>query len=173
VELEPVFENDEIIAVGLNSARRVPFYGGGRLSERQVTRAAARLKSAPEGLLKVVVTHHPFDLPEAHRERDLIGRSGVAMRRLADAGVDLFLAGHLHVSHVGHAAERYELAGHSALVVQAGTMSMRTRGEANTMNVLNVSPAQMILERYTWDESRESFAASWRQTFHRTEHGWF
>src|SRR6185503_563266 len=65
-ELEPVFENDEIVAVGLNSARSVPFHGGGRLNHSQVTRAAARLQSAAEHAVRIVVTHHPFDLPDTH-----------------------------------------------------------------------------------------------------------
>ena len=52
----------------------------------------------------------------------------MAMGHLAAVGADLFLAGHIHVSHVGHTAERYRIEGHSALVVQAGTMSTRGRG---------------------------------------------
>jgi hypothetical protein len=32
------------------------------------------------------------------------------------------------------AADRYRIAGHSALVVQAGTLSTRGRGELNTFN---------------------------------------
>ena len=103
------------------SARRSILPGGaGRLNEGQVERAAARLKSAAPGVVRVVLTHHPFDLPEGHGERHLIGRSQMAMARLATVGADLFLAGHLHASHVGHTAERYKIAGHSALVVQAG-----------------------------------------------------
>src|SRR5450759_1376260 len=46
-DLEPVYQNDEMIAVGLNSARALPFHGGGRLNGAQVARAAARLRSAP------------------------------------------------------------------------------------------------------------------------------
>ena len=80
---------------------------------------AARLSSARAGAIKIVVTHHPFDLPDTHGDEHLVGRSDMAMRRLADAGADVFLAGHLHVSHIGHTAARYQIAGHSALVVQA------------------------------------------------------
>ena len=49
-DLEPVFEGDGFIAVGLNSARNFPFHGGGRLNEAQVVRAAERLASAPAGI---------------------------------------------------------------------------------------------------------------------------
>jgi 3',5'-cyclic AMP phosphodiesterase CpdA len=172
-ELEPVYESDEMIAVGLNSARGFPFHGGGRLNEAQVARAAARLKSAPRGAVRMVVTHHPFDLPDTHGQEHLIGRSDMAMRLLADAGVDVFLAGHLHVSHVGHTAARYRIAGHSALVVQAGTISMRHRGELNTLNVLRVTPTHIEIERQSWNDADQSFARSWAKTFHRTSDGWF
>jgi 3',5'-cyclic AMP phosphodiesterase CpdA len=171
--LEPVYESDELIAVGLNSARPFPFHGGGRLNQRQVARAAAKLKSAPPGAVKIVVTHHPFDLPETHGDEHLIGRSDMAMRQLSDAGADVFLAGHLHVSHVGHTAARYRIAGQSALVVQAGTISARGRGELNTINVLRLTRAEILVERHTWDQSGHVFQGSWSKRFHRTPEGWF
>lgn len=97
----------------------------------------------------------------------------MAMRQLADAGADVFLAGHLHVSHVGRTATRYRIAGHSALVVQAGTLSTRGRGELNTINLLRLTRKQIQIERYTWDESGHVFKSSWIRVFHRTPEGWF
>ena len=172
-ELEPAFENEQMIAVGLNSARTFPFHGGGRLNEAQVARAAARLRAAADHAVRIVVTHHPFDLPETHADKHLVGRSDMAMRQLAAAGADVFLAGHLHVSHVGHSARRYRIAGHSALVIQAGTMSTRIRGEASTMNVLRLAPEQIEIERYSWDETAQSFQVTWNGAFRRTADGWF
>jgi 3',5'-cyclic AMP phosphodiesterase CpdA len=172
-ELEPAFENAQMIAVGLNSARAFPLHGGGRLNDAQVARAAARLKSAPVDAVRIVVTHHPFDLPDTHGDEHLVGRSGMAMEQLASAGADVFLAGHLHVSHVGHSAQRYQIAGHSALVVQAGTLSMRRRGEPNTLNVLRVASTQIEIERYSWDDAALSFQVTWNGAFRRTGDGWF
>src|SRR5258706_3334705 len=54
-DLEPVFQDGEVIVVGLNSARSLPFHGGGRLSEAQVTRAAARLAGAPPDAVRIVL----------------------------------------------------------------------------------------------------------------------
>jgi 3',5'-cyclic AMP phosphodiesterase CpdA len=170
--LEPVFENDEIIAIGLNSARVLPLRGAGRLNQQQVARGAARLRLAPPDAIKIVVTHHPFDLPEGHRADHLIGRADTAMQHLAAAGADIFLAGHLHVSHVGHTATRYQIAGYSALVVQAGTMSTRNRGELNTMNVLRVARPRISVERYSWDEAGQLFQSGWRAEFQHTGDGW-
>lgn len=171
-DLEPVFEGDKMIAVGLNSARSLPFHGGGRLNAAQVARAAARLQSAPADAVKIVVTHHPFDVPEGHGDAHVIGRAGMAMERLAAVGADLFLAGHLHPSHVGHSAERYQIAGHSALVVQAGTLSTRERGELNSFNVLRLARPHITVERYAWDEAQQMFFGAWSGTFQHTPEGW-
>ncbi len=172
-DLEPVFQDEEIIVVGLNSARRAILPGGaGRLNEGQVERAAASLKSAGPGVVRVVLTHHPFDLPGDQGERHLIGRSQMAMAQLATVGADLFLAGHLHVSHVGHTAERYKIAGHSALVVQAGTMSTRGRGEPTSFNVVHLARPEITVERLTWDEGRQTFLSSWSEQFRPGPEGW-
>jgi 3',5'-cyclic AMP phosphodiesterase CpdA len=171
-DLEPVHDAGEVIAVGMNSARSLPFHGGGRLNEAQVAGAAARLRAADREAIKIVVTHHPFDLPAGHRRGDLIGRSDMAMQQLAAAGADVFLAGHLHVSHVGHSAERYRIAGHSALVVQAGTLSTRERGEMNTFNVLRLERSRITVERHSWHEPAFAFQPSWTGTFHHGPDGW-
>jgi 3',5'-cyclic AMP phosphodiesterase CpdA len=167
-----VFVDDELIAVGLNSARSIIAGGGGRLNQTQVAHAAARLRSAAPELVRIVVTHHPFDLPEGHRKTDLIGRSQMAMTQFAGVSADLFLAGHLHVSHVSRSVERYQIAGHSALVVQAGTMSTRGRGEPNSFNVLRVARDCISVSRQTWDEAHQAFLMAWSRDFQRTSDGW-
>ena len=96
----------------------------------------------------------------------------MAMARLAEVGADLFLAGHLHVSHIGHTAERYNIAGHSALVVQAGTLSTRGRGEMNTFNVLRLAGPQMSVERYGWAGGTGGFSQTFEGSFRRTDQGW-
>jgi len=171
-DLEPTFESEEMIPVGLNSALAFPFHGGGRLNEAQVARAAGRLRSGGNRAVKVVVTHHPFDLPATHADEHLIGRADMAMRELAEAGADVFLAGHLHVSHVGTTATRYQLGGRSALIVQAGTMSTRYRGELNTLNVLDLTRDRIAIRRHTWDEPAGAFQVSWERSFDRAPDGW-
>lgn len=170
-DLEPMVADDEIAVVGLNSVRAALMRGGGRLNANQVERAAARLQSAGSRL-KAVVTHHPFDLPAGAPERHLVGRSVMAMTTLARAGADLFLAGHLHRAHIGETATRYRIAGHSALVVQAGTVSTRQRGEPASFNVLRVSPNRIEVEPRTWRSAAGEFQRAAVSSFVRSAEGW-
>jgi 3',5'-cyclic AMP phosphodiesterase CpdA len=170
-DVEPVHVDEEIAVMGLNSARALTF-GRGRLNASQISRAAERLRGVDPRLVKVIVTHHPFDLPDAYGAEHLVGRAKAAMAKFAEAGADLFLAGHLHVSHIGRTAERYKIAGHSALVVQAGTISARLRGEPNSFNVLRVNRPDISVARHTWDGARQTFVTGTARTFRHREEGW-
>jgi 3',5'-cyclic AMP phosphodiesterase CpdA len=170
-DLEPSHVDEEIAVIGLNSARALTF-GRGRLNQRQIDRAAERLRGVDQRLIKIVVTHHPFDLPDDYGAEHLVGRARHAMAEFAKVGADLFLAGHLHVSHIGRTAERYKIAGHNALVVQAGTISARLRGEPNSFNVLRVNRPDITVARHTWDDAAQEFVAGPARRFRHGDQGW-
>jgi 3',5'-cyclic AMP phosphodiesterase CpdA len=170
-DLEPVFQDDEIVVVGVNTARSFT-WGEGRISRIQVAAALQRLKAVPAGVSKIVVTHHPFDLPPGVDERRLLGRARMAMAEFASVGAELFLSGHLHLSHVSHSAERYRIAGHSALIVQAGTVSMRGRGEEPSFNVLRLDGRQLSLGRFVWNATEGRFQAVAGGEYVREADGW-
>jgi 3',5'-cyclic AMP phosphodiesterase CpdA len=97
----------------------------------------------------------------------------MAMEMLADCGADLFLAGHLHISHTGQTAKRYQIKGHSALVVQAGTAtSSRSRGEANSFNLIRLQHPQISVERVMWKPGTGAFALASTEQFQHTPDGW-
>lgn len=170
-DLSPVHRDDEMIVVGVNTARAWT-WGEGRINARQVDDVVAHLSGAPRDLIRIVVTHHPFDLPEEVREERLLGRATMAMAKLSAAGADLFLAGHLHISHIGHTAERYQVAGHSALVVQAGTVSTRSRGEQPSFNVLRIQRPEISVARLVWDQTAGAFSETAESRYRHTEGGW-
>jgi len=170
-DLDPVYEDDELVVLGVNTARS-SVWKGGRINETQIAQLKEKFCSLRREVVKAVVTHHPFDLPEGHNERALVGRARMAMTTLADCGADLFLAGHLHVSHTGH-TKRYKIRGHSALVVQAGTAtSTRERGEANSFNLLRIAYPDITVEKFAWNPSTTAFAVATREQFKYTAEGW-
>jgi 3',5'-cyclic AMP phosphodiesterase CpdA len=172
-ELEPQRIDAELAVVGVNTARSLTFKGG-RINHEQVARVRALLCDLEDRVTKVVVTHHPFDVPE-HIDEDghLVGRAAMAAEGLARCGVDILLAGHLHTSHIAHAVSRYTVAGFSALIVQAGTAtSTRARGEPNSFNVLRVEHPHLQIEQYAWDGRVQRFAAAKSLAFERHADGW-
>jgi 3',5'-cyclic AMP phosphodiesterase CpdA len=98
---EPHYIDAEIAVVGVNTARSLTFKNG-RINSEQVERIRERLQPLHPSVLRVVVTHHPFDLGADVDKDDLLGRAGMAMTTLAELGVDLLLSGHLHTSRAGN-----------------------------------------------------------------------
>jgi 3',5'-cyclic AMP phosphodiesterase CpdA len=171
-DLWPFYTDEEIAVLGVNTARSLTIKGG-RVNEEQVAFMRERFCSIDPEVVKIIVTHHPFDLPEGHHERNLLGRARMAMEALASCGADVFLAGHLHVSHTTHSAERYKIKGHSALVVQAGTAtSSRGRGEENSFNVVRVDRPNIAVERFEWQPKQGGFALVTTERFRHTPDGW-
>ncbi|HWQ52286.1 MAG TPA: metallophosphoesterase [Bryobacteraceae bacterium] len=155
-DLEPFLFNGDLALMGVNTAR--PWLlRGGRIDEGQIRRIEDRLISLDPGVLKILVTHHPFDLAGTYHRRELVGRARMAMGRLAQS-VDVMLAGHMHVSHAGHTAVRYKLKGRSAVFVQAGTAtSTRGRGEPNAFNLVRIGRPSLVIERHQWQHDDRVF----------------
>jgi 3',5'-cyclic AMP phosphodiesterase CpdA len=171
-DLAPAFIDDEIAVIGINTARSLTFKSG-RINVRQIARASEQMCSLPSHLTKIIVTHHPFDLPGDYHERELVRRAGKAMSMFGRCGADLLLAGHLHESHAGNTASRYQLTDYSALVVQAGTAtSTRERGEANSFNALDIEPARIAVNRYVWQPESGRFLKMQTDFFERAANAW-
>lgn len=171
-DLAPEFVDDEIAVLGLNTARSLTFKDG-RVNREQIGRLHARFDGLDRRLTRIVVTHHPFDLPEHFDSDDLVDRAPMAMQAFSQCGVDLLLAGHLHSSHAGNSAQRHKIDGYAALVVQAGTAtSTRGRGESNSFNVIRVEPQQLTVERYSWDDSSRAFELVSMEVFRRRGEVW-
>jgi len=171
--LEPFISDGEIAVAGINTTRSMTIKGG-RINPEQVARLRAKMANFGEGVLKVVVTHHPFDVPEGEDESDIVGRADEALPLIARSGADVFLAGHLHKSHIGHSARRYKMDdGYSALIIQAGTAtSVRERGEDNAFNILEFDHPLLTVHRYLCTISSEGFKLAATEQFTHTTKGW-
>lgn len=158
-EHNPLFIDDEVAVIAVNSARSFTFKGG-KLYADDVARAVARF-NALAGQVRIVVTHHPFDLP--------VGLSGVrivvgaehAIREFHTCSVDLFLTGHLHLVH--RAPASVFVKDYQAEMLVAGTAtSTRARGEPNSFYVFRIDHTKqdhssIVVETHGWNAARNSF----------------
>lgn len=172
-DLQPFYSDEELAVVGVNTARSLTIKDG-RINKEQIAEIRHRMCELDNKMLKVVVTHHPFDLPEGFDQDDIVDNAEKAMIQIADCGADVLLAGHLHVSHIGNTAERYKLeSGRSALVIQAGTAtSTRGRGEPNSFNILEFEYPQLVVKRYDCLTAEAGFHEAEKQIFLQNEKGW-
>ena len=61
-DLSPLYIDEELAVLGLNTARSLTIKGG-RINEQQIAWLKEKLCGLGTMTVKVVVTHHPFDLP--------------------------------------------------------------------------------------------------------------
>lgn len=171
-DLEPTHFDDEIAVLGINTARSLTFKDG-RVNHEQVASMRTAFEGIDPSITRVVVTHHPFDLPQTNDDDDLVDRAPMAMKAFAEVGVDLLLAGHLHTSHAGNTADRYKISDFAALVVQAGTAtSTRGRGEVNSFNVIRIDGERIEVDRYGWDVLGKQFSKMQTEIFMRSANVW-
>ncbi len=168
---EPIFEDEELAIVGLNTARGRSI-DNGKISQRQLDRLSAHMAKVSEDKLKIVVLHHPIDQPEGVNKK-LVRRASLAMEAFAKCGADLLLSGHRHTHFAESTASRYQIDGYAALIVQAGTaISTRNRKEPQSFNVIRARRPHIEVESQAWNEDTNAFEASTRTFFKHTKQGW-
>ena len=171
-DLTPFYSDSEIVVAGINTARSLTFKDG-RVNEKQMQALHARFVPLDGSLMKIVVTHHPFDLPEGNDSDRVVGRAEKAMEVFRHSGADILLSGHLHVSHTGNSAGRYKLDGYAALIIQAGTAtSTRGRGETNSFNQLVIDGDDVRIDRWGWQAHEGAFQVAHSESFRYTGSAW-
>jgi len=172
-DLEPFFMDEELAVIGINTARSLTIKDG-RINEKQVAAIRERMCALDDKMLKAVVTHHPFDLPEGFDEDDIVNNAETAMPQIADCGADVFFSGHLHVSHIAQTANRYKLpTGRNAIIIQAGTAtSTRVRGEKNSFNAVEFEYPYLTIRRLECDSAADDFSEVQMQKYEQSEKGW-
>jgi 3',5'-cyclic AMP phosphodiesterase CpdA len=171
-DLEPTYIDDEIAVVGVNTARSLTWKDG-NINKEQVESVKAKICGLHENVAKIIVTHHPFDVPEDHDESELVDHAARAMEEFARCGADIMLSGHLHKTNTSSSSERYKIPGHAALIVQAGTAtSVRGRGESNTFNALHITAEDINIEHWQWNDHSKVFELGPTERFLHAADGW-
>ena len=171
-ELEPNFSNKEAAVFCINTARNFERERGD-IHPKQLESAKSFFADAEPGAIRVVVTHHPFDIPFGVKSRYRVKNAGRAMHALTEMGADLFLAGHAHRCFSTCSTGFYRMTTRSSVIVQAGTcVSTRVRGEPNSFNVVELSGSEILIDVRNWDPSQGQFIRSVRTRFVMREHRW-
>ena len=165
----PFHELDGVAVLGINTARSLTFKDG-RVSREQMAFIRSTFDRTRSGF-RILVTHHPlFALPVGEGLGEAVGRHELALDAIADAGVDLLLAGHNHRSSTHSARDLVTRAG-PALVIQAGTAtSTRLRGQAQSFNRIDIAGDWVTLTVQTWDG--RGFISRDGQTYARDDDHW-
>ena len=171
--LEPEFENNDVLILALNTTRWYR-HKDGEISAEQIERAARRCERARSDKFRMVVMHHPLAVTTARDRENVVHGHAQAIQRWAAAGVDVVIGGHIHLPFVLPLHEHSPELQKPLWVVQAGTsVSHRVRRDtANSINIFRVgvrvrkmkSTADLVLrycelERWDFDEQTQSFEA--------------
>jgi len=151
---DPVFVDEALLVIGLNTARSLTWKDG-RVSRAQMVHLADTVARLGGPRMRIVVAHHPFVQIPTARPATLVGRLRPALRALVDAGIDLVLSGHEHREFTGDLSDHHPTLDRSILVAQAGTaMSTRIREEANSFNLLELAVDHVALAVMAWNGTR-------------------
>lgn len=165
-DLEPVFENAGLLAIGVNTVRPSR-HKNGEVSDAQVERVARRLRAASAEQLRLVVTHQPVHVIRGKDVANLLINRERAVAAWAEAGADLVLGGHIHLPYVRPLDDGTRSLARPLWSVQAGTaLSTRIReGISNSFHVIHRDlPGACVVEQWDYDEAARRFGAGQRTT---------
>jgi len=169
-DLSPFYSDDTIAIAGINTVRLMSTKDG-RINRAQITQACQQFNTAPHAPIRIVVTHHPIDVPAEDTRHPTLTRAAMAMEGFAHCKVDLFLSGHLHAGLTLTSSARYKLPGYSAVVAHAGTaISTRTRNAPNAWNLIRLDTGLIEIQQMAWNGKK--FAPSELARYQKQTNGW-
>lgn len=146
---------------GLNTARGVQLranWSKGQISPRQVDQALAWFASAPADAARVLVVHHPLIEMIGAPMTGRVWGGEAAAARLALAGVDLVLSGHVHAPFLlPYPQGRMAAAG-------AGTLSVRERGVPAGFNLIEIETGEIRVGALAWTATGFEPFRTWGHT---------
>lgn len=124
----------------------------------QTRKAAAALRQAPVGALRILACHHPLVEMIGTPMTGDVKRGDEAALIFAEAGVDLITTGHVHVPF----ALPIRLGDHCSYAVGCGTLSHRERGAPPSFNRIEWDARQIVVTAVAWTGDRFEDSESWK-----------
>lgn len=173
-EMEPVWMDDELLVVGVNTAFNWTIKNG-RLQSGQLERLRRTIEEHGEGRARILVAHHPMVAAPDFHDRKVLRRAPVVLDELADIGLHLVLSGHLHISFMRFWPTPPDAGRAPFAIVHTGTSaSSRGRGwerGVNTCNWLEIDEEGFHGEQLRWDGKHGGFISDRQWVLPRTEGG--
>ncbi|MBW8910891.1 MAG: metallophosphoesterase, partial [Sphingomonas sp.] len=117
----------------------------GKVSASSLGAAESRLASKPPGALAIIACHHPL-VDRADIQARAKTRGGCdAIERLAAAGADAVLSGHVHDAFDAELA----VVGRTIRMIGAGTLSERVRATPPSFNLLTIDQGRLTVSPRT------------------------
>ncbi len=171
-ELEPVYRDDSLLVVGINSAFNWTRKDG-RIRLRRLLEVRDLFAATPESVFKVVTVHHHLVPPPNFGSQRVLANAFEAIDLFSRAGVDLVLSGHQHQSFIASSEEFYSEGRPPVLIVHTGTTtSSRGRAaerEKNTCNWISFDDRKIVVSQLRWHEALGGFAEQGRHLYPRQE----
>ena len=154
------FDGAGMAVRAFNTARAVQLrlnWSKGALASGQAGAVARDLAKAAPGVLRVAVCHHPLvEVPDGPMTGRVIGGPQGA-GRMAEAGVDLILSGHVHTPF----AFPLPFADRKTYSVGAATLSLRERGAPAGFNVIETDRETIRVQALAWRGSHFETDRTW------------
>lgn len=172
-ELDTVHRLENAVIVALNSTSPHRAITNGRLDSHQLEFCERAFEDVPDGIARIVVTHHHLAPAPDYEGGEVMPRAKRAMDCFSELRVEMVLGGHLHRAYIGNSLDVYpgRDRDHGIIIVQSGTTTSR-RGRArerekNTLNLVRVGEDRIRITHYMYFDDLEGFAPISRHVFPR------
>ena len=175
-ELEPIFECEGLVVIGVNTVRSFTVEGG-KLSRGKIERLERALRRYGPDVCKVVVMHHHVVLPPGppSQKKDVIAGAHETLAALDRGGAELVLCGHIHTSYIGNTLEFDPTLRQGTIIAQSGTATSRRgrlwqRGK-NSFNIIEIEDQVISISQRMFLEDAGRFVPVSEHVFPRRSGG--
>jgi 3',5'-cyclic AMP phosphodiesterase CpdA len=168
-DLTPRFEQNGVAVLGINTAHPHTVKGG-RIDAPDLDAIRSYFAATAPDAFNVLVIHHHLTKIRALGRHDIARRAREALDTATEAGVDLILCGHLHISHI----EPVEIIpGEQRLVIASAGTATSSRGRksnrsTNFYNLIEVEAEAFQVEERRYRPQERQFVVESTTTFDRS-----